>query len=270
MRAFLVKARGQYSYLLLSIDNIFLEMQSSPLTKIFYFVPESIQDSSTCKVLMHWLSHEEREKMWRFRAPQHRHAYLVSHALVRGALARELGVNPAALVFETNAYGKPSLASSSSASNLEFNLSHTEGMCVLVLSWYSKLGCDIEHFMRPSIGLDVAENFFCSEELEDIRSHPEHQHTYRLLQHWTLKESYIKAEGLGLSMDVGSFYFHIKEDQAPSLMLKNNAYTPSADWKFEQFLIRDKFLVALAYESQHNSEMKIEVLPADWLGSACC
>jgi len=235
-------------------------------TKVWYLAPESIEDAATCEILTRWLSVEERGRMQKFHAPRHRHTYLVAHALVRGALARELGCEPSELIFESNAYGKPSLVLPDSSAKLEFNLSHTEGMCVVALSRFSRVGCDIESLNQPGLEVDIARNFFTLEESEDILNCLPAQQVERLLTYWTLKEAYIKAEGQGLSMGLDTFYFSLQENQLPRLILKSGAQQPSAVWLFKQIMIGKHYLVSLAIEPKHAADMDIEIKKADWIG----
>lgn len=234
-------------------------------TSVWHVVPERIVDARQCEVLISWLSGDERARMNKFHAAQHRHAYLVGHALLRGALARELDCDPASLEFEMNPYGKPALAMPSLHPKLEFNLSHTDGLCVLAMSWHSRLGCDVESLKRRGLDVEIARKFFTPEESEEIATHPPEHQIYRLLSYWTLKEAYIKAEGQGLSMGLDSFYFHLLDKCPPRLMLKNGAQTPTATWIFKQEMLRDDFIFSLAVESKSDTEPKIEIKPADWL-----
>jgi 4'-phosphopantetheinyl transferase len=234
-------------------------------TKVWYLAPESIQDAATCELLLRWLSVEERDRMKQFHAPRHRHTYLVAHALVRGALARELGCEPQELMFESNTYGKPSLVLPASSTKLEFNLSHTEGMCVVALSSHSRVGCDIESLNQPSLEVDIARHFFTHEESEDILNClPAHQ-VERLLTYWTLKEAYIKAEGQGLSMGLDTFYFSLQENQPPRLILKSGAQQSSAAWQFKQMMLSEHYLFSLAIEPKYAADMDIEIKKADWM-----
>jgi len=235
-------------------------------TKVWYLAPESIEDLATRELMSSWLSVEERDRMQKFHAPRHRHIYLVAHALVRGALARELDCEPSELIFESNTYGKPSLVLPASSAKLEFNLSHTEGMCVVALSKSSRVGCDVESLNQPGLEVDIARNFFTPEESEDILNCHPAQQVERLLTYWTLKEAYIKAEGQGLSMGLDTFYFSLQDNQPPRLMLKSGAQQPSAAWQFKQVMISDHYLFSLAIEPGHGVDVDIDIKKADWMG----
>lgn len=235
-------------------------------TRVWHLAPESIKDVATCEKLMRWLSAEERDRMQRFHAAHHRHAYLIGHALVRAALARELDCDPVELRFESNAYGKPSVVLPSSHAKLEFNLSHTEGMSVVAVSRHSRVGCDVESLNRSGLDVEIARRFFTPEESQEIVAHPPGRQIGRLLSYWTLKEAYIKAEGQGLSMGLDSFYFSLQENQSPRLMLKSGAQQPSAMWQFKQIILSGHYLISLAIEPINGEEITIETQEANWLG----
>jgi len=80
-----------------------------------------------------------------------------------------------------------------------FNLSHSGDKAMCVIS-PSEVGCDIENADKKA-NLKVAARFFSKEEYESITSPSDF---FRL---WTLKESYIKLVGDGLSMPLDSFSF---------------------------------------------------------------
>ena len=95
--------------------------------------------------------------------------------------------------------GKPFLP----GAGVEFNLSHAGDYAVCAVGG-AALGCDIERVQTYS--MSVARRFFCEREtrLLEAAVTPEEQQDlfFRL---WTLKESYLKAVGKGLSQPLGSF-----------------------------------------------------------------
>ncbi|MCC8065877.1 MAG: 4'-phosphopantetheinyl transferase superfamily protein [Clostridiales bacterium] len=77
----------------------------------------------------------------------------------------------------------------------------------------TEIGCDIEYKKRPNDKL--ARRFFCPEEYEWLtRPQSQAEKKDRFYRLWTLKESFLKATGLGLYLPLDSFCFHIEEDQA--------------------------------------------------------
>jgi 4'-phosphopantetheinyl transferase len=148
-----------------------------------------------------------------------RRAYVVSHALARWVLAREVGGGEAAaLRFSRTAHGRPELVDRDGQTTLafRFNLSHTQALVGCAVAGSGPPGLDAVPGPAPDLGfdleeartpapLDVASHYFSRDELAWLHALPaarQHQRFYTL---WTLKESYIKGRGLGLALPLDSF-----------------------------------------------------------------
>ena len=64
-----------------------------------------------------------------------------------------------------------------------------------------EVGCDIERVVPAPF--EIAEHYFCQAELEYIKSAKEKDKAFFTL--WTLKESYMKMTGQGMSLSLDSF-----------------------------------------------------------------
>ena len=60
--------------------------------------------------------------------------------------------------------------------------------------------------------LAVAHRYFSPPEVEALRALPENEQLDRFFLYWTLKESYIKARGMGLAIPLSQFSFAIASD----------------------------------------------------------
>ena len=95
--------------------------------------------------------------------------------------------------------------------NINFNLSHTDGYAMCVLS-DNVIGCDIQKHVKYNI--NIAKRFFNKEEYQSILDEPNDGIRARLFyDYWTAKEAFIKETGAGLSMELNSFYVDIKKGQ---------------------------------------------------------
>jgi 4'-phosphopantetheinyl transferase len=146
------------------------------------------------------LSPQEREQAGRFVRPQDQECYTISHAALRDILGRHLQAPPP-LEFRVGPQGKPSVGTG----GWEFNLSHS-GRCALVaVSWQRTVGVDVEWIRHDVEILSIADRFFTaaeSAELHRLSALPRTQAFFRL---WTRKEAYMKATGLGMSLEPTSF-----------------------------------------------------------------
>lgn len=94
--------------------------------------------------------------------------------------------------------------------NIEFNLSHSEEYAVCALS-DKPVGVDIEYC--ADINLDIASYFF-GKEYEYIMEKPEQERIDAFYDLWVLKESYMKATGLGFRLALDDFCIHMEENIA--------------------------------------------------------
>ena len=123
---------------------------------------------------------------------------LFSHLLVRYFACKSLNLRNSELAFAKNSYGKPYLLGDY---NFHYNISHTRNAITVGFS-QAKIGVDIEK-CQP-IDLEIAERFFCKNELAYILSKSEGRESL-FYEVWTKKEAYIKWVGKGLSMSLDTF-----------------------------------------------------------------
>jgi 4'-phosphopantetheinyl transferase len=153
------------------------------------------------------LNENERAQHRRFVFEADRDRYLLTRVLVRTVLAEYTGVAPTSLVFETNAWGKPALRGAEA--HLSFNVSHaTNGPVVLAVSSTQLLGVDLEDTRRAA-PLGVADRFFSPIERAALFALPPTERPLRFWTLWTLKESFVKALGMGLHQPLDSFVFDL-------------------------------------------------------------
>jgi 4'-phosphopantetheinyl transferase len=145
------------------------------------------------------LSADEQARADRFKFPQDRRRYIISHAAVRDILSRYTLTNAADLEFISGAHGKPRLAPPFRSSEIEFNLSHSHERALLALNRRHDLGVDIEHVKGDFEIFEVARRFFTEPEVEQLRGLPERLQRQAFYQCWTSKEAFLKAKGTGLS-----------------------------------------------------------------------
>ncbi len=97
-------------------------------------------------------------------------------------------------LFKYNEYGKPYIANNLSE-KLYFNTSHSEKTISVALSRSLELGIDIEYISQEE-HKETYDIMFTKEEQDYLIKYPKEFYTF-----WTLKEAYLKAHGLGFSMD---------------------------------------------------------------------
>src|SRR5262249_34435137 len=143
----------------------------------------------------------------RFHFPSGRRDYLVTRALVRLALSRYAAVPPERWRFTKGRYGRPEIAEPLITPRLRFNVSHTVGMVACLITVERDVGVDVETTARAGRPLEIADRYFSPAESRTLRRLPGAEQRDRFFEYWTLKESFIKAMGVGISMGLKTFSF---------------------------------------------------------------
>ncbi len=199
------------------------------------------------------LSNEEREREQRIYLAKNRHRFLVTRALVRTVLSRYAPVPPKHWSFLSNSYGKPGISNDGSvASRISFNVSHTDGLIVLGVTCETALGVDIENVHSRRATLDSTEAYLSDEESLAITELSPDQRSERFFQYWTLKESYIKARGMGLSIPLGACSFRFTAQNRICLATEPSLKDTPSRWQFWQLRPSPDHLTAVCAERYGN------------------
>jgi 4'-phosphopantetheinyl transferase len=193
--------------------------------KIFALNNLELTDNLIFLKLLTKVSNEKQERVNKFARPDDAKRVLLADILIRYVIASELKVNNEAIEFNANKYGKPLLKRDC---GLHFNASHSEDWIVCAVD-NEPIGIDIEK-LRP-VGLEFAAQFFSEEEYKILMSkNPEDQQHF-FFDLWTLKESYIKAVGRGLSIPLNSFTVSFLEKGEITVKSGNKL----ANWALKQY-----------------------------------
>lgn len=119
------------------------------------------------------------------------------------------GLKEKSVEYEFGEWGKPSLKYQP---NIYFSLSHSGDYAICSIG-DKAIGNDIELIKHGR--LKVADRFFAREELDWMYAvQDEEEITRRMFRIWTMKESFLKATGKGISLPLGDFAVIVDEDKA--------------------------------------------------------
>ncbi len=164
------------------------------------------------------LSSDEITRAQRFHFEKDRQRFIAGRGILRTILGRYLGVDAQAVKFAYESRGKPLLAEPFALHNISFNLSHSEGLALCVVSNIQNVGVDLEYIRALDVE-SFAKRFFTDKEYNTIKSLPPDQLQKMFFRHWTCKEAYLKAIGVGIGeletieIDLTSDYAQIVIDQ---------------------------------------------------------
>ena len=144
------------------------------------------------------LSPLERARADRFRHVPSRDSYITAHVLVRMALSERTGSSPQDWEFRIEESGRPVVASPQEFRHLRFSLTHCTGLAACAIADGIEVGIDAETGER-ALAVDEIARYFSEQERSALLEAGLPERDEMFLRYWTLKESYAKARGSGLS-----------------------------------------------------------------------
>lgn len=216
---------------------------------LWFVFTEQIPDDVARERYYGLLTDAERSQQARFHFARDRHRYLLTRALVRTTLSQYCAVSPEDWRFNANPQGRPEICDEQQpALPLRFNVSHTQGLIVLAIAAGRQIGVDTENVRERAAPLDIAERFFAPAEVAALAALPPAERPDRFYHHWTLKESYIKARGLGLSIPLDRFHFDFLDDARIRLLTDAQLQDSPSRWRLRLLQVASDFMLALCVE----------------------
>ena len=197
-----------------------------------YFCPLTIQecDRQISALLKSWLSEDELTKVDRYIKQEAKAQGLMVRGYLRALLSKHGSLLPNEWRFEYGEKGKPRLSYTQfKQTGIHFNLSHSGdwllvGICVPKAEKRNNLdavefGVDIERCRSSTNIHAILSHYFSEPEKAALLALPAQLQRERFFDLWALKESYIKAKGLGLALSLKSFAFDFAPLSESSLEL---------------------------------------------------
>ncbi|MBN6889319.1 4'-phosphopantetheinyl transferase [Cytobacillus horneckiae] len=215
-------------------------------------VPKDIVNSDYHLILNN-LDDNQKGKVNRLRFKEDQYLSLVGQCLIRTILCKYIGLPNKDLRFSYNYYGKPFI-NNIDGKSLEFNLSHSGEWVVLAIS-DQPIGIDIE---RINLDIDVTlyfNHFFSNKEQCLFSNLREQDISNYFFEFWTLKESFLKAEGTGLAIPFTSFTI-LKENELIKVL---DIEDKELEYSFKQYYIDKDYKLAVCGR-EINMEKEITVV----------
>ncbi|MBS0264056.1 MAG: 4'-phosphopantetheinyl transferase superfamily protein [Planctomycetes bacterium] len=177
------------------------------------------------------LDPEELVRAGRYHFEKHRRRFIACRCQTREILARYLQSDPRQLTFDYGPQGKPALSAPWNSTQLEFNVSNSEELALIAVTWKRPLGVDLEYIKPPHDYDAIARQFFAPEEIAVLDTLTGDARLAGFFDCWTRKEAVLKAVGVGLSVPLNQVVVSVTPG-APAAVLKfqNQAGHQSAWW----------------------------------------
>ena len=176
---------------------------------------------------------------------------MIGELFAKFLLSGILDISPQEVTFQYTKQNKPLLKYHD---DLFFNIAHS-GKYVIVSIANTQIGCDIEKVI--SIDYNAASTFMSNEEHGYfLKLHPNFKKDY-YFRLWTIKESYIKATGLGFTEELSSLTCTIYKESIT--IYRNNMLIN--DYFFKEFQEIDNYKVSVCCQGQTNFNNMIKFNP---------
>lgn len=193
------------------------------------------------------LSESEKIKLNRFKFEKDRLIYITARGILRLLSGKYLEMHPKQIQFDYTEYGKPFFKTDTS---LKFNVSHSGERIAIAFSQIQEIGIDIEKIKDDFNVIELARNFFSKNEIKALEQVSKSEVIRAFYRCWTRKESFIKAEGSGLSFPLDKFAVSLDKDEQAELLKTEWEATEKDNWSLFSFVPGNDYLGALAVRNR--------------------
>ncbi|MET4559493.1 4'-phosphopantetheinyl transferase family protein [Lysinibacillus parviboronicapiens] len=195
-----------------------------------------IKPEHSLNELIKLISVEKRNKIKSYRKKEDYLRSLTAELLIRVILVKKGLFQNEDIQFEYNNYGKPLLKNSS----IKFNISHSGDWVVCAVSNFL-VGIDIEEIR--SYNVSAIKDSLTANEFNTLIDLSKNDRSTFFFNLWTLKESYIKAVGKGLSIPLKSISFEMNDNE----IIFTNRYNNDT-FNFKQYEIDNRYKLSVCNE----------------------
>jgi 4'-phosphopantetheinyl transferase len=210
-------------------------------------------DLPTAKInqLATFLSPDEVTRANKFHFLEHKKRFFTARGILRQLLGNYLNINPNKIEFEYGNRGKPQLAVSINNSSLQFNVSHSQEYALYGFTHHHLIGVDIEYLCGMRNVTELAKRFFTHKEFQLIANlTDEEQQQKAFFQLWTVKEAYLKANGVGLSGSLTDIEVTLNLVNHPELLAIQENTNAVIDWSMYHCIPAAKYIAAIIVNAQ--------------------
>jgi 4'-phosphopantetheinyl transferase len=176
--------------------------EPAPGIQVFLATPEALLGQQPVHDVLSSLDEQDRLHIARFRFSRDQDIAIASRLLQRLAIAHCARIAPEAvgdLRFSSEPGNRPVVLAPALAQAFFFSAANTRGMVACAVSATNNLGLDVEE-IKEKLAPELVDHCCTADERAELWSLPEEERRKAFFQLWTLKESYLKARGIGLQV----------------------------------------------------------------------
>lgn len=195
------------------------------------------------KIFETYLTSERVSKLKKFKFKEDYLRSLYGEILVRYLVNKKFFISNSQIKINYSKYGKPYIEN---LKNFQFNISHS-GDWVVCAYGKENIGVDIEKI--ETAYLNISEMYFSKSEHKMLCEKSKNEQNVYFYQLWTLKESYLKYMGKGLSVSLNSFSIIENNEKFYIKGLENNVI-------LKQYKFNNDYIISVCSKEKCNNEIK--------------
>lgn len=203
---------------------------------------------------------EEKERLMKFVFKDDFKASLIGRLLMRKFISQIGGLEYNEFRIERDDKDKPVLYNNNS---LSFNVSHQGDYTVLAgRKMGGLIGVDVVKITQkknPDDYFRLMSRSFSSQEWDTIKN--DNNPLSMFYRHWCLKESYLKAVGIGITINLQEVSFNVKSKLSDEIIDDTQLYLKGqkSNWIFHESTLDNNHLVAVAL-NQQSEKIPFEII----------
>jgi len=216
-------------------------------------------DAARVARVLGWMSDQERVRYARFRHDRDRAMFALGREMARTLVGAATGSAPDAWAWREGPHGRPEIAHPHT--DVHFNLSHSAGLVVCAIARGRPVGVDVEDLTRRAPDIAIVSRYCAPAEVDDVRARGS-AWPGRFLIYWTLKEAYLKARGLGISVHLADIRFDLSDDGGRARVAFSGTLAGTDDrWAFEIRRLEPHHLLAVAIDTTDGQAPSLGLRP---------
>ncbi|ESO94018.1 hypothetical protein LOTGIDRAFT_104452, partial [Lottia gigantea] len=218
---------------------------------------------------------EEKERIGRFVFRKDSKSSMIGRLLIRVATSHILGIPYTDIKLGRTEKGKPILLNDlpPEFSNYNFNISHQGDYVVLAAEKQHQVGIDVmdsqsQRGTSISKFFGVMKRHLTDNEWKTVASYSKESDQMKIFyRHWCLKESIVKALGVGIGFEIGKLEFTLPTRDLSTSKISYDTTVkiegkPDPQWSFEETMLGDHCVAVAIRNQNNNNQSKSQVIAA--------
>ncbi len=195
------------------------------------------------------LSEDEKRRADRYIVEPPKVQFTLTRACLRYCLGKLLKQTPTSIQFSQTQWGKLFVKQSL----YHFNVSHTDGMAVLLISQQEHVGVDIEKIRDDFAAKHISNRFFSEAEQQWLATFNEKAMAIEFFKIWCGKEAISKAIGLGMQLSLACYDVVPKKNTLTVAVPQNKRWNRVSHWALQLNYLDTGYIIALSFEQEVES-----------------